>query len=445
MPPPNPSQDVAGVAVIASAIQGLPGLSSVSRGALDIAIQNGGPVGVLKLVGIPDTIGPLSFPLVIKSLDLTINGTTDAHPSVPFTRLPTKCTLAITQVSVQTYAASSPNGSATSSFTPSACNARTPAFTPTLTASATRDANDNGVQLITTVSQPASVPPNKIQAGTLTTALGIPFTVVRPNVGNAAACLSSGGCTIGRAIVRSPLLAGPLQGTLSLQPPASSPNLTVTFPPPIAFSFSGVVNLGTGVTTFSNLPDVPLNSLEVIVDGGANAAFAATCNPASGVVTGRFTAQNGATATSNAPFTVQRCPPFKGSPPTVSDGALTGLAKGHPTLRFNVTAGTNAPELKALTVSLPHGVSFVAKKLKSGLTLSGATLKHASIRHGRLLITFAESVGFSVTVSRKAIKVTESLSSKAKKHKLKKLSGSVTATDASGKSTKLKLPFRKLN
>jgi hypothetical protein len=45
MLPPDPTKDVAGVAVIASAISGLPGLSSVSTGTIDIAVVDGGPVG----------------------------------------------------------------------------------------------------------------------------------------------------------------------------------------------------------------------------------------------------------------------------------------------------------------------------------------------------------------------------------------------------------------
>jgi hypothetical protein len=443
MPPPDATKDVAGIAVIASAISGLPGLSSVSTGALDISVVNGGPVGVLKLTNIPNSLDGMS--LQINSFDLTVDGHTHTTPKVPFTRLPTKCSLATSQVSVQTYAAASANGAGTSSFTPSPCSTTTPRYTPTLTASVTKDANDSGVRFVTTVSQPLSSPPGSIQAGTATTVLRIPFKVIGPSIGNAAACISSGGCTIGSAVVLSPLLAKPLVGTLSLDPPATSPSLTVTFPPPVAFTFSGVVNIGTGVTTFSHLPDVPLSSLEVIVDGGPNAAFAATCNPSSGVITGTFVGQNGARARSNAPFTVTGCPKVKVGAPTVSDGSLTGVGRGHPKLSFKVTAGTNAPELRSVTLSVPAGIHIVAKGLKKGAWLSGATLKYASVSHGRLLITFGPSVGFTVTIAGKAITASKSLVKKAKRHKLRKLSGSLSATDTSGKSTRLKLSFGKLS
>jgi hypothetical protein len=443
MPPPDPNADVAGVAVIASAISGLPGLSSVSTGTLDIAVVNGGPVGVLKLINIPNSLGGMS--LQINAFDLIVNGQTSTNPPAPFTRLPTNCSLATAEAMVQTYAASSPNGSGTSSFTPSPCNATTPAYTPTLTASVKKNATDKGVRFVTTVSQPASVPPGSIQAGTATTRLGIPPSVLSPNVGPDAVCITSGGCTIGSAVVSSPLLAKPLVGTLSLVPPATSPSLKVTFPPPIAFSFSGVVNLGSGITTFSNLPDVPLNSLEVIVNGGPNAAFAASCNPTSGVITGSFVGQNGATANSNAPFTVVGCPHVKVGPPTVSGGSLTGLAKGHPMLGFTLTAGKNAPELKSLTLAPPAGIHFVARQLKQNLTFNGPTLRRVGVSGGKLVLRFAKAVSVTVTITGRAITASTGLVRKAQKHKLGKLSALVSTSDVSGKHTTLKLLFHKLS
>jgi hypothetical protein len=387
------------------------------------------------------------MPLVIHSLDLTVDGTTNGTPKVPFTRLPTICGLATTVVSVQTHDATSPNGGGSSSFTPSSCNTTTPAYTPTLTASVVKDSHDPGVRFVTTVSQPPSMPPDHIQAGTEQSALGIPLNVVGTNVGPAGKCLIlEGGCIIGSAVVKTPLLSAPLTGALWLEPPISAPSLKIIFPPPVPFSFSGAVDLKTGLTTFSSLPDTPLNSLEVIVDGGPNSAFASTCFPSSGVVTGSFIGQNGAKATSNAPFIVRGCPTPKASPPTVSGGSLTGLAKGHAKLRFSLTAGTSAPLLTSFTLSAPPGLHFVAKQLNRSIKLSGAQLGGAGISHGALVVTFAHPVGrVSVTVGGQAITVSSRLTMKAKRHKLTKLRDSVSVTDAAGKTTMLKLHVGKLS
>jgi hypothetical protein len=165
--------------------------------------------------------------------------------------------------------------------------------------------------------------------------------------------------------------------------------------------------------------------------------------------------QSGSQAVVSAPFTVAGCPDSPGgSGPgskavraRIVSGALSGLASGHPVLRFKLTAGKNA-KLRSFTVKLPRGLSFVRHRVHGrlkllGVALKGAKLKSLSLKHGALLVTLRAPVNtLSAKIGSRALKESSALRSAARHHKLKRLQLTVVLTNAAGKRTTSKLPLK---
>ena len=308
------------------------------------------------------------------------------------------------------------------------------AYAPALTATVTKDAKDQGGELALGIKQAATESANK----TITLGLGKAIT---PNVGADVPCLtgSGPGCTVGTAAATSPLVPSIAlaSGTVTLGGTATAPTITVAFPAPFALTISGVVSLATNSVTFSNVPDVPLTSLNLNLTGpnGQKAFNVTSCAPAT--VTGAFTAQGGQTASSNAAIKFVNC----AANPTAS-GSLSGLAAGHPKLHFKATQGKGGAKITSVAVGLPAGLKFshsafvthktcVTKKGKKkcttttlikGLGVSGASVKSVALEGGKLLITLKKAAG-SVTVNLSGPVLTESgsLQTSVKKHKVKTL------------------------
>jgi hypothetical protein len=124
--------------------------------------------------------------------------------------------------------------------------------------------------------------------------------------------------------------------------------------------------------------------------------------------------------------------------PKVSGASLNGLAKGHPTLSFMLTAGTDEPALKSFSIGLPHGLKL---KSKRGLTVSsaGSKVRHsASIKHGRLLIALhTPAVRVQIVIA--SLSASPAL---VQDHK-KTLNLFVTSADASGTATALTIRLKR--
>jgi hypothetical protein len=180
--------------------------------------------------------------------------------------------------------------------------------------SAVRDAGDLGVRVATDLKQP----PASSQATSSKVVLTLPPTVLTPNL---VAVVAGGilctdptfvSCkTIGSASSTSPLYPAALKGKAYLTGSLVSPAIALVFPPPFPIQLSGAVNIVTGSTTFTGVPDLPLTDLQVVLRGGSKAAFTAPCLLSSGTASAALTSQNGDfTANANAPFTVTNCPPL---------------------------------------------------------------------------------------------------------------------------------------
>jgi hypothetical protein len=232
----------------------------------------------------------------------------------------------------------------------------------------------------------------------------------------------------------------PLSGNLYLTGTGLA-NITVTvhFPPPFGVNLVGAQNLTTNTLTFStaagglDIPDIPLSSLHTHFSGGSLALFTTSCATPNASITSSFTAQNGKTASPSAPFTVAGC----ATKPTASNTSLGGLGKKKPKLKFKLSAGTGGPNsLKSFKVGLPKGLSFKSSKIKKGLKVSGGKVFSAKVSGGKLVVVLKGTTTTSVTVTVKspALKVSNALAKKAKKHKDKTVLGA---------STTLTLTFKK--
>ncbi len=358
----------------------------------------------------------------------------------PFTRLPSSCNPATSSFSV-TYYDGTPAGQASYAFTPSGC--QNLAYAPTLSGTVTKDAKDSGATLAFGVAQVARESASRSITLKLPSALGVNALAV-------ASCLTGSGCTVGSATATSPLLpsAALASGTVTLGGSLQAPTLSIAFRAPFAIALTGSVNLSSKSVTFRSIPDVPLTSLALTITGpGGTKAFTTDCAPAN--VTGTFNAQSGVSHADTVPVTYNGC--------VTVTGSTSGLAAGHPNLKFKVARAKGGANIAAAAVALPGGLKFSrsafvshktcttlkGKKKKcttttliSGLGISGGRAKSVALKGGMLLIGLANATGgVSLTISKPLVTETKSLRTKVKKHKAGKLTFTFKVTDAKGTVT----------
>lgn len=326
-------------------------------------------------------------------------------------------------------------------------------FAPGFAVSVTRDSGDGKVMATTDITQTAD------QAVARSVSLAFPSAVLSPNLGVVSVLCSdpsTGTCTsIGSAKAVSPLYPAPLTGQAYLTGTFTAPTLTLVFGPPFSLALTGTINLANNSTTFTGIPDFPLTDLGVTLDGGSHAVFETTCHTPSGVATAALTSENGDETTSvSTPFTVAGCGAVasggsagkstaSGGKPEIHAASLTGLAKGKPELLFQLVAGKKAPKLSSFTIQLPSGLTFARTRVKKalkllGISLTGAKLKSAALKQGRLVITVRKPVtSLILSVSAKGLRESRSLRSKVSRGRLKSLKLKVIVRNAAGKSTTL--------
>jgi hypothetical protein len=276
-----------------------------STGVVSIR-PSGDPAGVGVDIGFRNIPNSISFggpplKLSVKELRTTISKL----------RMPTSCPspAANYTVTASSWSDSTPK-STTAPLSVTGCSALK--ITPTFTVSAVRDSADLGVRVTAKVDQPAT--PN--QATSSKVVLTLPPTVLTPNlvavVAGGILCTDPtfASCkTIGAASSTSPLYPTALKGKAYLTGSLVSPAIALRFPPPFPLTLSGAVNIVTGSTTFTGVPDLPLTDLQVVLAGGSKSAFTAPCLLQSGTASAALTSQNGDfTVTANDPFTVSNCP-----------------------------------------------------------------------------------------------------------------------------------------
>lgn len=468
VPPPKPG-DLAGVQIVAN---DPPLVTGPLGGPADVVVNPPDAHVTITFTNIPNTAPVLSVtavPISVQEMQTTLSGM----------RLPTQCSgLTPFGVSLTTY----DGASATTSQPLTVTGCSNLALTPKFAVTAVKDAADQGAEVTTDVEQPQSTSA-PFQATARTVALTLPPSVLGPNVLGALNVICAqpapySGCTpIGSATSTSPLYPAALTGKAYLVGSLAAPSIAIVFPPPFPVSLAGAVNIATGSTTFTGVPDVPLNDLKVVLFGGQNAVFSASCNPSSGTASATLTSQDGdKTATSRAPFTVAGCsssggatgPGGGGSPggsqggngggrhahgvgrgrPSVTAASISRLGSGLAVLRFRVLKGDNAPGVRLVAVELPRGLAFRPGRAHgrslTTVRTAAARLSYVRLVHGRLLIVLSRAAS-AFTVRVLGLRETAALERKAKHHRLRSLTLAVGVTDASGAGTLLRVSVHSLH
>jgi subtilase family serine protease len=123
--------------------------------------------------------------------------------------------------------------------------------------------------------------------------------------------------------------------------------------------------------------------------------------------------------------------------PTVSRKSLTGVGKHRPTLSFTLTAGSHAPALRQIVVSLPKGFSFARKHLRKGITVNGSHRLFFKLSGRKLTITLRHGAGRArVVIKAPALSAPRALK------RGKKLKFTLHAIDTSGFGTTFHLKLK---
>ncbi len=431
--PPPAAGDLAGLAVNSNGTQ----IGSTA----DIKVRPSGDpagVGVTIQFVLPNSL--YGVPISIHEISSTFDGL----------RYPTTCPSTPQAVAVAVDSYGDPTVHTVSApLAVTGCSSLS--YSPSFAVTATRDSTDNRVRVVTDVTQAATEAPSR------SVALALPYAQLRGNVaGLQRLCqnLSSGMCTpVGSVTAASPLYPRALTGQAYLTGTITGLTLTLVFPAPFPLTLVGSVNLVTNVTTFTGLPDIPLTRLQVTLDGGPQGLFLSLCHDPTGTASATLTSQNGdKTATVPANFTVAGCPSAGGASPPAGGGtavggtALTsasaaGLTGGHPSLSFQLRTAKGAAKLRALTIELPRGLSFISHRsghgrIVKGVRLKGAAIKSLIMSHGHLVVTLTRAVSsLSVTLTNAALRESAALRAQAASHKLKRLPLRVIAQNTRGKHT----------
>ena len=356
-------------------------VTSRQDGGLDSTIRN-----------LPRQVAGLD--ITITALDIVLFGRAGDKP---FMTNPTSCGPAETVVDAGSY-----EGEATqvkAAFTPTGCEALKfdPGFSAIVGAPG-QTGKRAKPPLTTIVSQGREEANVKSVAVTLPNAIGVNLN----DLGRACqvAQLQAGQCPassqIGDATAVTPLLTEPLAGPVlfAFGPDSTLPDLVLQLKGPLALTLRGSNQLTPAgqVTTFSGIPDVPLEKFELAFTGGSTGLLTLArdiCVGKAPRLKAEFTAHSGRTKTLTALPTIDGCSPQ-------TKVTLGSLKKSRPSLRVRVDAG--AKRLRRVKVTLPSKLRATGTA-KSTVTGSGA--KGASLRRAGRSFTIAipgggaRSVGLS--------------------------------------------------
>jgi hypothetical protein len=393
----------------------------------------------------PNTAGGL--PVQIRQIDLTLLGNPPGARA-PFMTNPTSCKPATTALDAVSWEAQTKTAHGTSTFTPTACDQL--AFAPKLVASMGAPgatARGSRVPFQATITQAAGEASQLSAAVTLPASLstGVNTVSVLCNGAELAAAACPDGARIGTATIKSPLLPLPVQGPVFLMVPTGAlPGIGVEFGGTLSFVLGGSAGLapsGRLQNVFTGLPDVPLTSFQLAIDGGPHGLLAAgrdLCSGPAPTVDGAFAGQNGATVTASAPVTVHGCGPRRPR----GSASLRGLLGGHPLLKLTLRRGSSP--LRTVTVTLPRDIRV--GNPKRGVRVTGASfrLSKRSIRlsrTGKLTLRFPSGGAsrVSVRLGGGSIHASRRLKAKLRKHRTAKLRLTARTVDNAGHHSTLHL------
>ena len=137
------------------------------------------------------------------------------------------------------------------------------------------------------------------------------------------------------------------------------------------------------VNRFDSIPDLPVSSFELSINGGTNGIlknYGDLCDRVQGEVT--FTAHSGKTASDKPLVEVPACGIVKGAP-RVSI-SLRGLARGKARMTLRARRSSDGANLRTLSVKLPRSLRPSSKKARRGLVVkTSRKLKRSQWRLSR--------------------------------------------------------------
>jgi hypothetical protein len=386
--------------------------------------------------------------LQITETSITLFGT---RPwlTAPFMTNPTSCKPATTSLDASSHEAPGTTETASTTFTPTACDQE--AFSPQITATMGAPgatAKNSHVPFAATITQPVGESAQLSTSVTLPPALapgvGAVTTLCTPDQLTAAACPDAS--RIGTATIASPLLATPVQGPVfEILHTGQLPGVGVEFGGVLPFVLGGNAGLTSGrlQNVFTGLPDVPLTSFELAIDGGPHGLLQSNrdiCTGPAPTVDGAFAAQSGALVTRTAAVTLVGCPAAK---PHAKVSAR-GFRGAHPRLQLTLLAG--ASKLRSATVTLPK--SIVVGKGTGGLTATGASFRLSKkslklSRKGKLTLKLPSRGASRVTVTLSGGRIhgSKSLKKELKRHKSASLKLTIRTVDVKGHRVTLRPKF----
>ncbi len=423
-------------------------VDAVSKVFLEAAfyVRNTGDYGLDgDLDNLPRTIGGIGD-IQIRRLKFTLFGTVQGRK---FTRGPTSCSLKVSTGEGEAYDHPGFVAGPVDSYTPTNCD-KLP-FAPTF-AMSVGDKGSTGERdkppLNVTVTQEPG------EAGILGNGVTLPFEI-GPNLpafttictlAQSAASACPPGAKMGTAIATSAFVDKPLTGNVYAVEQAGVPYL-----PGLVADLRGRVNaqikIATQIingryirSTVTDVPDLPVSSFSMSLIGGDKGPLESkfdlcfkdankfrTMNPE---VT--FTAHSGKRTTSKPRLAVIGCPP-------AATASLRGAAGRRATLRLTVERHPDADNIEGLSVTLPRGVTLVAKRMKGkavgvkGSGASGASARAAGKRTLQISkLTGKGSRKVTVTLRRGAVRLSGKVRRLARKGKRPKVRIKVRSRDTKG-------------
>jgi hypothetical protein len=244
---------------------------------------------------------------------------------------------------------------------------------------------------------------------------------------------------VGTAKATTPLLPGALSGPVYIVQHSGNPlpKLVIFLDGRVSIKLEAQNELSglRIVNRFDSLPDLPVSTFELTINGGTNGVlknYGDLCNRVQGEVT--FTAHSGKTASDKPLIQVPACGIVEGAPRVSISLRRTGTGK--PTLTVRARRSADGQKLRGLSVRLPRSLHPNRKKARKGvLVKTSRKLKRSQWRLSRTgVLTVRKLPAAGVTsinavLKGGALKPSRSLQRKARKKKLTTLRFRVIATD----------------
>lgn len=326
------------------------------------------------ITDMPATVGlPLlgQVEMFIEAMDLTL--------AAPFVSLPTSCKPAQARIAAVSGAGTAVSRAA-APFTPTGCD-RVP-FAPRLEATV---ASTRLPSLQTVITVPRG------HASTAGASVTLPRTLAVNPAALGDLCTldeqAAGPCPprarVGSAEARTPLLAQPLTGpvTLAALPNQPLPGLRMDVSGAASLSLVGAVDLSPIRTNFAGIPDVPLERFALTFDAGrALAARGNLCRGPEPRILAELTGHNGAVARLDEPLAVTGC--------ELPEARLTVNRRK---LRLTIAALRGRP-LQRVSVKLPRGL-----RLKRGAVARANGQRLRRVRGRSVIVRPGAARHFSIT------------------------------------------------